>query len=523
MQYSTDDGLTTSGEDISFWLDSVKPLAYEPLGSNIETEVLIVGGGIAGITTAYCLLKAGKKVVVVEDGFIGSGETGRTTAHLTAALDDRYYEIEKVFGEEGSKKAAESHVAAIEWIEKTVKEEQIDCDFERVDGYLFIHPTDKKENLTKEFEATQKAGLLTEWVEQIPFISNETSAAIRFPNQAQFHIMKYLQALAHAVVRMGGKIYTGTRAKDIDSKGAICNGHQVKASQIVVATNTPVNDFITMHTKQFAYRTYVIGAKVPKGTLAHNLWWDTGDMESTWVTAPYHYVRLNNFNEEFDLLISGGEDHKTGQMDEEHMSGEERFSRLAEWTRNRFPLMEDVVYKWSGQVMEPVDYMAYIGKNPGNDNVYIITGDSGNGMTHGTIGGFLITALIEGKEHPWADIYSPKRIPIKTPGTYISEVFNTFKQYGDFIKKGDIQGLDELKIGEGAILGKGLKKLAVYRDEDNVAHTFSAVCPHMGCVLQWNDTEKSFDCPCHGSRFTKEGTVVNGPASSDLKKVEVQE
>ncbi len=185
-------------------------------------------------------------------------------------------------------------MAAIDWIEKTVKEEQIDCDFERVDGYLFIHPTDTKENLAKEFDATRKAGLPTEWVEQIPFISNETSAAIRFPNQAQFHIMKYLQALARAVVQMGGMIYTGTRAKNIDSKGASCNGHQVKASHIIVATNTPVNDFITMHTKQFAYRTYVIGAKIPKGTLAHNLWWDTGDIKSIWVTAPYHHVRLHN-------------------------------------------------------------------------------------------------------------------------------------------------------------------------------------------------------------------------------------
>jgi glycine/D-amino acid oxidase-like deaminating enzyme/nitrite reductase/ring-hydroxylating ferredoxin subunit len=523
MEQKTADGLITSGEDISFWIDSVKPLMYEPLNKDIETDILIIGGGLAGITTAYCLLKAGKKVVLVEDGFIGSGESGRTTAHITCALDDRYYEIEKVFGEDGSKKAAESHIAAIEWIDKIVKEEQIDCDFERIDGYLFVHPTDTKESLVKEYEATRRAGLTTEWVEQIPLISNVTSPGIRFPNQAQFHLMKYLQALAQAVVRMGGIIYTSTRAKDIDKKGAICNGYKVNASHIVVATNTPVNDFITMHTKQFPYRTYVIGAKVPKGKLAHTLWWDTGDMKSIWVTAPYHYVRLNKYDDEYDLLISGGEDHKTGQADEEKISEEDRHVRLTEWTRNHFPMIEDIVYKWSGQVIEPVDYMAFIGKNPGDDNVYIITSDSGNGMTHCTIGGIMITDMISGKDNPWTDLYSPKRIPLKTPGTFISEVFNTFKQYGDYIKKSDIKELDQLKTGEGAILGKGLKKLAVYRDEHNNIHSFSAVCPHMGCVVQWNASEKSFDCPCHGSRFTKEGTVINGPASSDLKKLEIKD
>ncbi len=186
-------------------------------------------------------------------------------------------------------------------------------------------------------------------------------------------------------------------------------------------------------------------------------------------------------------------------------------------------MMEDVVYKWSGQVMEPVDYMAFIGKNPGEDNVYIITGDSGNGMTHGTIGGNMVTDMIQGKDNPWTHLYSPKRIPIKTPGTFISEVFNTFKQYGDYIKKADIHGVDELQAGAGAIMGKGFKRLAVYRDENNTIHSFSAVCPHMGCVVQWNAAEKSFDCPCHGSRFTKEGTVINGPASSDLKKVEIKD
>jgi glycine/D-amino acid oxidase-like deaminating enzyme/nitrite reductase/ring-hydroxylating ferredoxin subunit len=523
LEVSNSSGQLTSGENISFWTDSVKPLEFEKLSNDISADVLVIGGGIAGLSTAYNLLKAGRQVVVVEDGLIGSGESGRTTAHLTCALDDRYFEIEKAFGKDGSRKAAESHQAAINWIEKTVNEEQIDCFFERVNGYLFIHPGDTRENLEKEFQATKNAGINTEWLEKVPGIAAANGPCIRFPNQAQFHIMRYLQGLANAIARLGGRIYTKTHATSIKKTGATCNGYQVNAINIVVATNTPVNDIVTMHTKQFPYRTYVIGAKVPKGKLEHSLWWDTGNPSSKWITDPYHYVRIANFNDQYDLLIAGGEDHKTGQADDEHIPEEERYTRLVEWTMIHFPMMEEIIYHWSGQVMEPVDYMAFIGRNPGNDNIYIITGDSGNGMTHGTIGGMLITDLITGIENPWAHLYSPKRIPIKTPGTYLSEVLNMAAQYGDYLKKGDIKGVDELKADEGAILSHGLKKLAVYRDEKGILNSFSAVCPHLGCIVQWNAEEKSFDCPCHGSRFTKEGVVINGPAMSDLHRVQVKD
>ncbi len=523
METDNRDGIITSGENISYWLESAKPLRFQPLNQSIKTDCLVIGGGIAGLTTAYCLLKAGRQVVLVEDGLVGSGETGRTTAHLTAALDDRYYEIEKTFGEENGRLAAQSHTAAIDFIEKTVVEEQIDCSFERVDGYLFLHPTDKTENLQKEYEATQRAGLTTEWVEKVPGIAAVNSAAIRFVNQGQFHIMKYLQGLARAVEKLGGKIYTETQATDITETGAVCNGHKVEALHVVVATNTPVNNLVTMHTKQFPYRTYVIGARVPRGKLQHALWWDTGDADSKWITWPYHYVRLQPFDEQYDLLISGGEDHKTGQADDEGIPEEDRFENLIAWTQRHFPQMEDVLYRWSGQVMEPVDYMGFIGKNPGDDNVYIITGDSGNGMTHGTLGGLILADLITGKPNPWADLYSPKRLPLKVPGTYLSEVGNMAAQYGDYIKAGDIENLDQLSAGEGAILGKGLKKYAVYKDENGQVQCFSAICTHLGCIVQWNAEEKTFDCPCHGSRFTIEGVVINGPAEHGLKRVEIKD
>jgi glycine/D-amino acid oxidase-like deaminating enzyme/nitrite reductase/ring-hydroxylating ferredoxin subunit len=521
MPIAVNKGAVTSGENISYWIDSVKPIEYKSLKESRKTDVLIVGGGMAGITTAYCLLKAGKKVILLEDGLIGSGETGRTTAHLTAALDDRYYDIEHVFGVEGSRIAAESHTAAIDWIAATVKSENIDCDFEGVNGFLFLHPSDKKENLQREFEATQKAGLATEWLEHGHHIAAYNGPCIKYPQQAQFHILKYLRGLAAAVVKMGGEIYTRSHAENIDSKGAECNGCRVDATHIVVTTNSPVNDVVTMHTKQSPFRTYVIAARIPKGQLPHSLWWDTGNMDTRWMTAPYHYARVQPLDNAYELLISGGEDHKTGQADDEGINEEDRYDALEEWTRKHFPAITDVVFRWSGQVIEPLDYMGFIGKNPGDDNIYIATGDSGNGMTHTTIAGILITDLIEGRENKWTSLYSPKRIPIKLPGRFLSETLNMAKQYGDFIKKADVEEADQLANGEGAILSKGFRKIALYRDVSGALHSYSAVCPHLGCVVQWNADEKTFDCPCHGSRFSKEGVVINGPAVSNLQTVKI--
>jgi len=523
MQSHPNQAKISSGENLSYWVDSVKPMAFEKLNSNLETEVLVIGGGIAGLSVAYNLLKNGKKVVLVEDGYIGSGESGRTTAHLTAALDDRYYHLEKIFGEDGARLAAESHTAAIDWIERICMENRIDCNFRRVDGYLFLHPSDELKNLDKEMEATTRAGLETTMLKEIPGIKARSGPCICFPKQGQFHIMKYLKGLAKAITDLGGKIYTETRATDIKEDGADCNGFHITAEQVVVATNSPENNRVTMHSKQFPFRTYVIGAKIPKGSLKAALWWDTGDLDSKWYTAPYHYIRIEDYDPEFDLLISGGEDHKTGQADTEDIPEENRFANLINWTKEHFPMVQEVLYEWSGQVMEPLDYLAYIGKNPGSDNIYIATGDSGNGMTHGTIAGLLISDLINKIDNPWEKIYSPKRLPLKVPGKYFKEAANMAAQYADYITKADIQEVEELPAGEGAILSKGLKRYAVYKSEHNDVHVFSAVCPHLGCVLQWNGSEKTFDCPCHGSRFTKEGELVNGPADRNLKEIEIHQ
>lgn len=520
--HGTANGIVTSGANRSYWfLSAEQPLGYQKLNKDLDTDVLVIGGGISGLTTAYCLAKEGRDVVLVEDGFLGSGETGRTTAHLTCALDDRYFELEKTFGAETAQLAAQSHKAAIDWISNVVSEHTIDCNFRKVDGYLFLHPTDKKETLEEEYAATMRVGLDTELLDYVPYLkSEETKMAIKFPDQGQFHILKYIKGLADAFIQLGGKIYTQTKAEDITSKGANANGYEIKAKHIVVATNTPINDWVTMHTKQWPYRTYAIGAKIPKGSFPYALWWDTGDHESKWICQPYHYVRLEEHDDQYDVLIVGGEDHRTGQADDEQITEEHRYDRLIEWTKKRFPVVEEVAYRWSGQVMEPLDSLAFIGKNAGNDNIYIITGDSGNGMTHGTIGGLLITDLIAERENAWAKIYNPSRITLKTTGDYLSEVANMVAQYADWFTPEEIKHASDLQQGHGGVLVSGMRKVTIYRDANDKLHTCSAICPHLGGILQWNAEEKTFDCPMHGSRFTYDGKVINGPASSDLKKID---
>jgi glycine/D-amino acid oxidase-like deaminating enzyme/nitrite reductase/ring-hydroxylating ferredoxin subunit len=506
----------------SFWMESVDPLIFAPLSEDLKTDIVVVGGGIAGLTVAYSLLKNGKHVTVLERDFIGSGESGNTTAHITNALDERYYQLEELFGEDKARMFAESHTTAISYIEAAVMREGIDCDFKRVHGYLFLHPSDKRKSLEEELQASNRAGIRTELMESIPGITHIDSPSLWFPNQAQFHPLKYLYGLCRAIINCGGKIYTDTQVKEISKTGVKTDRFTVTANHIVVATNTPINDWVTMHTKQVPFRTYVVGARVPAGTIEPALYWDTGDQESKWFTKPYHYVRIQPVDENYDLLIVGGEDHKTGQSQKDEITEEQRFNLLETWAREHFPTIHDFSYRWSGQVIEPIDSAAFIGKNPGDDNIYIATGTSGNGMTYGTMAGIIIPDLILGYENPWEEIYDPSRLPTRAFGEYLSEIGNMAAQYTDYLTTGDLKSADELNFGDGAIMKLSGKRVAVFKENDGSLNVFSAVCPHLGCSVHWNDAEKSFDCPCHGSRFSCKGKVLNGPANTDLKNIEIR-
>lgn len=498
-----------SSSTLSLWVHGFEPTArrHRPLMADASTDIAIIGGGIAGMTTAFLLRREGFRVIVLDDGPIGGGETERTTAHLSNALDEGYVELERMHGLAGARLAAESHSEAITLIEALVDQLAIDCDFMRLDGWLFNAPGTSADLLANELLAARRAGLHVEMFNRVPELPFDSGAAIRFPRQAQMHPLKYLRALVNAFTEEGGAIYTGTHAARIEGGPAprviTSDGHVVSASSIVVTTNSPVNDRVALHTKQTAHRSYVVAMKVPHGTMPPALLWDTAD--------PYHYVRLHRGDRE-DTLIVGGEDHRTGEA----VDGTARFTALVGWARERFPV-GDVAARWSGQVMEPADGLAFIGQDPkGVENVFIATGDSGHGMTHGTIAGMLLTDLIGGVEHPWAKLYDPRRKPLAALAKYASENLKGAAHYADYVMPTHAPAIEDIPRGGGAVTRGGLLPIAVSCDEAGIRTVCSAVCPHLGGMLVWNDVEKSFDCPVHGSRFDAHGHVINGPANSDL-------
>jgi glycine/D-amino acid oxidase-like deaminating enzyme/nitrite reductase/ring-hydroxylating ferredoxin subunit len=500
----------------SIWMGSSVESASRPLDRSLDTDVCIVGAGIAGLSTAYSLSCEGKSVVVLDDGSIGGGMTERTTAHLSNVIDDGYVTIERLHGKHGARTAADSHTAAIDRIETIVVTERFDCDFERVDGFLFPAPGHPPERLEEERLAALRAGLVgVERIERPAGPVLEAGGCLRFPRQAQFHPVKFVTGLAQAIERCGGRIFTDTHVSTVkggqQARIETRQGHAIVAQSVVVATNTPINDMVVVHTKQAPYTTYVLGAGVPNDSVPVALYWDQAD--------PYHYVRIQKdaAANGHDLLIVGGEDHKTGQAND----GAQRYQRLERWARKRFPMMERIEYRWSGQVMEPTDGLALIGRNPDDtSNVYIATGDSGMGMTHGMIAGMLITDLIQERDNDWAALYDPSRKSLKSIGTFVQENLNVAAQYADWVSAGDIGSEDQIPKDSGAVLRSGVQKVAVYRDEEGTVHRRSAVCPHLKCIVAWDSIERTWNCPCHGSRFDAYGKVLNGPANSDLSPIE---
>lgn len=498
--------LSNTGRTDTLWMATSPLRLTPPLEGNLGAEVCVIGAGIAGITTAYLLAREGKRVVVLDDGAIGGGETGRTTAHLSNALDDRYYVLERMHGEAGARMAAASHAAAIDKIEGIVREEAIDCGFGRLDGFLFVPPGESLDILDAELAAARRAGVAgVERLERVPIDRFDAGPCLRFPQQAQFHPLTYLNTLAQKLEEMGGRIYGATHVTSVEDVTPLRvitdeNG-TVTADTIVCATNTPMIDWLAIHLQQAPYRTFAIAAPL-QGSMAPALYWDTGD--------PYHYVRM-----EADMLIVGGEDHKTGQEDD----GPARFARLEAWTRERFPIGQ-VEFQWSGQVMEPADGLGYIGRAPiSPERMFVATGDSGHGMTHGTIAGILIADLIAGRENEWESLYDPGRKTLRAVGELLRENVNVAKQYVDLVTPGEARSDSDIPTGQGAVIRRGLKKVAVYRDKAGKLHEVSAVCTHLGCIVHWNSLEGTWDCPCHGSRFGIDGEVVNGPATTGLEKL----
>lgn len=497
----SDEGKTTS-----YWESTGRLIETAAMSDAVETDVCVIGGGIAGLTAAYLLTSQGREVVVIDDGLIGGGETCRTTAHLSNAIDDRIYRIEELHGEEKARLAVESHGAAIDRIGEIVRTENIDCDYVRLDGYL-IKAEEGEDDLEKELEAARRAGLTgVEFVDRAPMGEFDSGRCLRFPDQGQFHVLKYLNGLAKAIARGGGRLFSKTKAMDWSGgdrpKITLANDRTITARKLVLATNYPL--LSKMFAELPAYRTYAIGVEMAADAVAPALFWDTAD--------PYVYVRTQA-EEGCQILIVGGEDHRTGQEND----GAVRFERLLSWARKRFPVSGDIKFSWSGQFMETHDGLAFLGQySDAEPNVFLMTGDSGMGMTHGTIGGMLVSDLILGRENPWTEVYDPTRLATQSLKEAIPEIVSSTVPYVDWVKGGDVEDVGDIRNGEGAIIRHGAARIAAYRDENGQLHKRSAVCTHLGCIVRFNSLEKTWDCPCHGSRFSTDGKPINTPAINPL-------
>lgn len=489
----------------SLWMDTPCPEAPR-LEQDLRCEALVIGAGIAGLSAAYELAELGKQVVVVDRGAIGGGMTARTTAHLAYAIDDFYDALIGRRGEDVARAYFESQRAAVDRIEEIVAKQSIACDFARVDGFFVPADDHGRQMLDKELQAARKAGFADVEFSAPP--QGYDAPALRFPNQARLHPLKYLTGLYEALRGSGVRVFANTPVLKLEERhdrivAELADGRCIEAAIAVSATNSPINDLVAIHTKQAPYRSFVFAAPVPRGSVADVLVWDTLD--------PYHYVRVQPGQSE-DMLIVGGEDHKSGLEDD----GAERIARLLQWAKDRYPMLGDVAYAWSGQVYEPIDYTPHAGRNPGDRNTYVITGDSGQGMTSGVAGALLIAQLLRDGASPWEEAYDPSRKTITAAGAFLSENLDVAGNLTEHVYKHAFTSFDELQRGQGAIGRVDGKQVAAYRDDSGALHVLSPSCTHLGCLLHFNSFERCWDCPCHGSQFGVDGEVLAGPAKAAL-------
>ena len=523
----------TSGNTDPVWIHTLpyKDLPRFPrLDRDLETDVCVVGAGIAGISTAYELVLRGLNVVLLEGREVLSGETGRTSGHLASDLDDGYPAIAAKHGNKGAKAAAESHDWAINRVGEISKRLGIECEYRQIPGYDFSqYPRDSKDHkedvdtMIEEGHKAQELGLKTEYKEGYLLKGWDTKAdyrdAVCYSGQATFHPTKYCVGVLKFLQQQPNfSCYTNTRVMEVQEKGIEILGmgqkevyvktlddHTIKCADAVEATCTPLQK-LSVIIQQETYRTYCIALRVPKGSVEDCLFYDSAEL--------YKYVRLTECDKKDNYMIVGGGDHKVGQG-----STSLPFKELEDWARIRFPQATTVDYRWSGQVFEPVDHMAFIGKNQGNKHIYIVTGDSGNGLTHGVLAGKIIADSITAEPNSWIAAYDPSRLGsiLKSLPAMISHDVQVNAQYKRFAQT-DIADIEDLVPGEGGVLNTNpTNPIAVYKDDGGQVHKFSALCPHLKGVVCWNSTEKSWDCPVHGSRFSKDGVQLCGPSKGGLE------
>jgi glycine/D-amino acid oxidase-like deaminating enzyme/nitrite reductase/ring-hydroxylating ferredoxin subunit len=501
---------------LPYWTDSASLPTFARIERDVDVDVVVVGGGITGLTTAYLLVSAGHSVALLERERCAQVDTGHTSAHLTMVTDVRLTELARRFGRTHAQAVWDAGLAAIAQIDAVVREYEIDCAFEWVNGYLHAPngeaSRDQADALNEDAALASDLGFDATFVSDVPVVGGP---GIRFDDQARFHPRKYLAGLAKAVRAKGGEIFEHSSADEFCAEplSVKANGRTVLCKDIVIATHNPVVGVANIagatlfQTKLALYSSYVIAGRVPPGTVPDALFWDTAD--------PYQYLRVER-HRDHDVVIFGGEDHKTGQVSETSAC----YERLARALTARVPGIS-VSHKWSGQVIETPDGLPYIGRMA--DHQYAATGFAGNGLTFGTLGAIIISDAILGRRNPWAELFDPSRAAIRRGlWEYLKENADyPYYMMRDRFAGAEGRSLRSVKRSQGKIIEHQGAKVAAYRDASGTMRLRSAVCSHMGCLVAWNEAERTWDCPCHGSRFTPAGDVISGPAEAPLSEADV--
>ncbi|WP_068689370.1 FAD-dependent oxidoreductase [Thermobifida halotolerans] len=504
---------TLPGTHESYWMDSVPPTPHPALDGDVEVDVAVVGGGIAGICTAWELARAGRSVAILEADRVAAGTTGYTTAKLSALHGLVYSQLARAHGAEGARLYARSQQDAVEHVAEVADELGADCDLERVPAYSYVESADGVDQIRAEADAAREAGLPASFTTDtgLPF---DVAGAARVTGQAQFHPRKYLTALVADLLDHGGSVYERTRVLDLD-EGDPCrltteNGATVTARDVVVATHYPVFDRALLFSRLEPRRELVVAAPLPADRAPGGAYLTTEQNTRSVRTTPYGDGRR--------LLIVTGETFKPGTGDTEEM-----YLRLAEWTRERFDVTE-ITHRWAAQDNHTTDRVPYVGLfHPGTEHVWVATGYGAWGMSNGVMSGRLLAALITGGASPWAELYDPRRLRglREAPAFFRLQASVARHFIGDRLTTTHVDSVEEIPPGSGAVVRVNGQRCAVYRDGSGTAHAVSARCTHLGCIVAFNAAEEAWECPCHGSRFGLDGEVLHGPATHPLDRVDV--